>query len=344
MVYVPKCMVIVSEQPFFELHKAFLGHIYRSVILRKVMNTKSAELVVSGDDYEEFRQLYMSYGLSKAEEIFDAEYIQARRKVKRRSDLRPPIVVKEAGLLEYYVSVTGLFESSSKLKVVEFVREKEEVMFHYITQHECFHPPDLNVLNIFRRMSLDTILQILKNLMLERQILVFAKRPQSIVELFESLFYFIKPYLWETTYLPFLPLHFSKVVDAIGGYVIGMSEANRDYILDSVSGKVFLFLEEDILLEQNQDPVEFPEPARKWLVSELEAAGITREPPAQLPNTQQAEMRQKKWLKTVTKVKQIFFNFLMGLLNNYRPFLTEDVGTMHRVEIDTEKYLSILPQ
>lgn len=46
------------------------------------------------------------------------------------------------------------------------VGEKEEVMFHYITQHECFHPPDLNVLNIFRKLSLETILKILKNLLL----------------------------------------------------------------------------------------------------------------------------------------------------------------------------------
>jgi hypothetical protein len=51
----------------------------------------------------------MSYGLKKAEEIFDAEYQQARKKVRRRSDLRPPILVKETGLLEYYVGVTGLF-------------------------------------------------------------------------------------------------------------------------------------------------------------------------------------------------------------------------------------------
>lgn len=36
---------------------------------------------------------------------------------------------------------------------------------------------------------------------------------------------------------------------------------------------------------------------------------------------ERVEMRQKKWVKQVVKIKQYFFNFLLALLNNYRPFL-----------------------
>jgi|JI6StandDraft_1071083.scaffolds.fasta_scaffold15735_3 hypothetical protein len=43
-----------------------LGHLYRSVILKKLTNGRSGETILSGDDYEEFRQLCLNYGLSKA--------------------------------------------------------------------------------------------------------------------------------------------------------------------------------------------------------------------------------------------------------------------------------------
>jgi hypothetical protein len=39
-------------------------------------------------------------------------------------------------------------------------------------------------MSVFRRLSLDTIMKILKNILLERQILVFSKRPQLIMEVF----------------------------------------------------------------------------------------------------------------------------------------------------------------
>ena len=55
------------------------------------------------------------------------------------------------------------------------------MIFHYATQSDCFHPPDVNILNIFRRYSLETILKLVKNVLLERQILAFSKRPQLLL-------------------------------------------------------------------------------------------------------------------------------------------------------------------
>jgi len=91
---------------------------------------------------------------------------------------------------------------------------------------------------------------------LERQLLVFCKRPQLIVEVFETLFYLLHPYLWENTYIPFLPLHLCKVVDAIGGYVIGMSKFHMDYVLDNtnVTGKVIVILDDQIIIEETDSP------------------------------------------------------------------------------------------
>lgn len=55
-------------------------------------------------------------------------------------------------------------------------------------------------------------------------------------------------------------------------------------------------------------------------------------------------MRQKRWLKSVGHVKQLFFNFLLAMLNNYRPFLKEDPKSPRRFEVDNEGYLAIIPR
>lgn len=55
-------------------------------------------------------------------------------------------------------------------------------------------------------------------------------------------------------------------------------------------------------------------------------------------------MRQKRWLKIVGRVKQVFFNFLLGLLNNYRPFLKEDPSSPRKFEVNNDGYLDILPK
>lgn len=71
------------------------------------------------------------------------------------------------------------------------------------------------------------------------------------MEVFETIFYLMRPYVWENTYIPFLPLHLYKVVDAIGGYVIGMSKIHMDYVLDNinVTGKVIVVLDDQIIIE-----------------------------------------------------------------------------------------------
>jgi|JI6StandDraft_1071083.scaffolds.fasta_scaffold15735_5 hypothetical protein len=55
-------------------------------------------------------------------------------------------------------------------------------------------------------------------------------------------------------------------------------------------------------------------------------------------------MRQKRWLKAVGRIKQLFFNFMLGLLNNYRPFLKEDASSPRRFEVDNDGYLGIMPK
>lgn len=122
--------------------------------------------------------------------------------------------------------------------------------------------------------------------------------------------------------------------------MIGMSKIHMDYVVENTNGKVIVLLEEEIVLEQGLEEIEMPQAARRWLEGELQAVGVGAGQGKEQPN----EMRQKKWIKTVMKVKQIFFNFMIGLLNNYRAFLLEDPDNMQRVEIDTDKYLKLLPE
>jgi hypothetical protein len=44
------------------------------------------------------------------------------------------------------------------------------------------------------------------------------------------MLYLIQPIIWENIYIPFLPFHLAHHIDAIGGYLIGMSRIHMDYV------------------------------------------------------------------------------------------------------------------
>ena len=62
---------------------------------------------------------------------------------------------------------------------------------------------------------------------------------------------------------------------------------------------------------------EFPKGLYSWLYDELSKMELSKKE----LKSEKNEARQKKWLKLVNKIKQYFFNFLLMLLNNYRPFI-----------------------
>lgn len=52
----------------------------------------------------------------------------------------------------------------------------------------------------------------------------------NIIELCEAMLYLIEPIRWENIYIPFLPFHLVNNIDAIQGFLIGMSKIHMDYV------------------------------------------------------------------------------------------------------------------
>jgi len=49
------------------------------------------------------------------------------------------------------------------------------------------------------------------------------------------MLHLIQPIKWENIYIPFLPFHLAHHIEAIGGYVIGMSRIHMDYVQHSIN-------------------------------------------------------------------------------------------------------------
>lgn len=59
---------------------------------------------------------------------------------------------------------------------------------------------------------------------------VFSMNNTAVIDLCESLLHLLDPVKWESIYIPFLPFHLVSSLEAIQGYLIGMSSIHMDYV------------------------------------------------------------------------------------------------------------------
>lgn len=97
--------------------------------------------------------------------------------------------------------------------------------------------PNFDILSTILKIGINNLLTLWKNALLERQILVFllfikvfSSDQFLTIELFETLLYLLEPLKWENIYVPFLPFHLCHHIEALGGYLIGMSKIHMNYV------------------------------------------------------------------------------------------------------------------
>ena len=101
----------------------------------------------------------------------------------------------------------------------------------------------------------------------------------SVVELCETLLYLLEPVRWESIYIPFLPFHLVNNVDAIHGYIIGMSRIHMDYIIEHfpMNERVLYDLDQNVIIENGgKSQVDLPAQVHELLTNRLACLGFRR--------------------------------------------------------------------
>jgi hypothetical protein len=188
LIYVPKSICLISRLPVFDLQRQFLIHLYKSFIISK------------RDQKEKIINLSMSTKQANRLSLYSSESGEKRGRFSYNPDspgTRSGQYVKEQNLLEFYISMLFSLmplEEEAKEKAFLKLESKDEEFLRFRLNNSI----GLNLMNfsfksLFKRLSLDNILKIIKFILLERQLIFFSSEPGEIANITESLLYLIAP-------------------------------------------------------------------------------------------------------------------------------------------------------
>lgn len=105
---------------------------------------------------------------------------------------------------------------------------------------------DISFSVLLEKVSISMLIELVEGILLEREIIIFAKDPTEIVQLIESVISLIKPLKWDWPIISFLPTEMLEYgLDLICAYIIGVSSTHKKRVLNAVKPKFKLIIDLD---------------------------------------------------------------------------------------------------
>lgn len=212
LIYLPKVICLVSRIPFLDLQKQILLYFYHNLIIPKSVKNSHNTINVPRKLVDFFNALHLQHGIDKMEKVWDEQITEFLKNLKI-GELQVLYKVKETHLAEFYISliftICKIKPSNQELTLYKPFQNNTKVhdIFKFrLNERITLSYPYFSYKSMFRRLSIDNIIKILKYIILEKQIIFFSSKPGEITQITETLLSLITPLTWYLTYIPFVPM------------------------------------------------------------------------------------------------------------------------------------------
>lgn len=257
MLYVPKAFVLVSRVPAFEFQKQFLKIVYDNLFIPRLTGVREQrdrleqipqslltmdpasidhlEMSKSFDDeaVNIDSENHLEFLLSTVLEVF-----RLRAKSERISLVRPKFTCET-------VPVLAKDRKGSVKRLT--ITAQEELLSYVVPVRIIFYIPNFAFKILFQKLNLINVVRLFTNILLERQIIIFAENPAQATILCECLLYLMTPLTWSCIYIPFLPIELWETLHAMMPFIIGIPKKYRKFIESQIdiTDKVIVDLDEN---------------------------------------------------------------------------------------------------
>ncbi|EAR90388.3 DENN (AEX-3) domain protein (macronuclear) [Tetrahymena thermophila SB210] len=329
-IYIPKAICLISRLPFFQSQRQFLQYYYHNIIMGRIIGIRKRIIPIPNKLISVFNGLILEAGIKKAEKLWDNNYNEIASKLDKEIAIQ--YKVKETHLTEFYLSYIFFLMnipsddiSISLHRSYKDDNKQEDLIFKCnFSSRETISLPNFSFGPLLRRnLTQINLLKLIKNILLERFILIFSSSPGEIPCLTESILKLIQPLNHINIYVPFASLHHLWLLESLGtSAIIGFSKVYKQQILERLNeidraGKIVVIvdldantIEEDTFLN-----IQLPSKAKGYIIKELTKAEY-----------EYKQSREKNaWEKTVIEISRSFFNFILCLVNDYTQFYKQEV-------------------
>lgn len=215
----PRCYCILSRVPFFRTHFEVLSHVLGMERVERIRQNMNDLLPDDGSSDDAALQLSLISS--------ESESMIALRNYLRTSV--PPL--GEEG---------GEFVPSEGVKSIQYGRPKPSERITSPVQgpmtcttcvsaeEEASHLEDWAVVSLCCSLSLENILSLLTAALLEKQIVVFSNNLGELSAVSLALIPMLRPFKWQSLYLPILPQHMVDFLDAPVPFICGVQHKTSD--------------------------------------------------------------------------------------------------------------------
>ena len=220
----PRCYCILSKVPFFETHYEVLSHVLGMERVERIKQNMHdlmpddegndgdqwVRSPPSSSDGNEAMKILENYSQCRVPDLGDAsgEFVPSVG-VKPIRFRRP--VPSERASSQLDTNIVGLPESA-RISPAE----------------EAFHLQGWAVVSLCCSLSLENVISLLTAVLLEKQVVVFSNNLGELSAVSLALIPMLRPFGWQSLFLPILPQHMVDFLDAPVPFVCGVQHKTSD--------------------------------------------------------------------------------------------------------------------
>ncbi|KAL4500587.1 hypothetical protein ABPG72_003011 [Tetrahymena utriculariae] len=334
VIYIPKAICLISRLPFFQCQRQFLYYYYHNIIMGRIIGYRKRIIPVPNKMINIFNGLILQSGVKMAEKIWDSNYYQISQQLDK--DIAIQYKVKENHLSEFYLSyifhlmnITDEDVSFSLYRSYKLDQVKtEDLIFKCkFSSRETISPENVSYGPLLKRnLTQINLLKLIKNILLERFIIIFSSSPGETACLTESILKLIQPLSHVTTYVPFTSFqnHLDKLLESLGtSAIIGFSQIYKQQVLEKLkeidnSQKqiVIVDLDKNTVEEDAQFNIQLPQRPKEKLIKDITLAE---------QEFKSSHDKNTAWEKAIVEIQKAFFNFILYFVNNFTEFFYKEV-------------------
>lgn len=236
------------------------------------------------------------------------------------------------------------------------------VSIRYLLEHYAFNislPPvnkfpvlDLNLGMLFHLLSLDNLLTLFRNVLLERSTVFISTDENRLMCCTYSVLALIFPFHWNMVYVPILPINLLDYLYSPVTFIFGVHSKNISEIYSRVSDTVCIidldnnrFLVSDIPsfhrkssanIVLPQLPEHYGKKLKKTLLVALTKSGISKGKTIRL-------LKPEIDLQTTQSIRHSFFQFFVSILKDYKKFMLFDKKDQNSDTFNAAGFLATCP-
>ncbi|EAR90389.1 DENN (AEX-3) domain protein (macronuclear) [Tetrahymena thermophila SB210] len=334
VIYIPKAICLISRLPFFQCQRQFLYYYYHNIIMGRIIGYRKRIIPVPNKMINIFNGLILQSGVKMAEKIWDSHYYQISQQLDK--DIAIQYKVKENHLSEFYLSyifhLMNIVDEDVSFSLYRCYKldqvKTEDLIFKFkFSSRETLSPENVSYGPLLKRnLTQINLLKIIKNILLERFIIIFSSSPGETACLTESILKLIQPLSHVTTYVPFTSFqnHLDKLLESLGtSAIIGFSQIYKQQVLEKLneidkSQKqiVIVDLDENTVEEDAQFNIQLPQRPKEKLIKDLTLAE---------QEFKSSRDKNTAWEKAIVEIQKAFFNFVLYFVNNVTEFFYKEV-------------------